>query len=188
MTLANQLTVLRIAMALAMFAALMRPQPAAHLAAFALFIAAMVTDWVDGYVARLTHSVSPFGKVADPIADKILVIGALIGLIRAHAGIPLWGVFLIIARELLMGGIRVLTITQQGRILAAARWGKISMAVQSVGVLGMIAIVVLREHMLLPTWMSKLPYALTLACVASAWISAYLYFKQSRKIIEKSWQ
>jgi CDP-diacylglycerol---glycerol-3-phosphate 3-phosphatidyltransferase len=188
MTLANQLTMLRFVMALAMFAALLQPQAAAHLAAFTLFIAAIVTDWVDGYVARLTHSVSPFGKVADPIADKILVIGALIGLQRASAGIPLWAVFLIIARELLMGGIRVLTITQQGQILAAERWGKISMGVQSGAVLVMLGLLVLHERFELPAAVLRLPYLLTVLCVLMAWSSAYLYMRQSRKLIEKSWR
>lgn len=187
MTLANQLTMLRFVMALAMFAALMRPSPAAHLVAFVLFAAAMVTDWVDGYVARLTHSVSPFGKVADPIADKMLVIGALIGLSRAQLGVPLWAIFLIIARELLMGGVRVLTITQQGRILAAERWGKISMVVQSGAVLAMLGLLVARERVDVPAFLLKLPYILTAICALTAWGSAYMYVRQSRQLLEKSW-
>ena len=187
MTLANQLTMLRFLIALATFAALMQPTPSAHLLAVVLFGAAMITDWVDGYVARKTDSVSPFGKVADPIADKILVIGALIGLSRAHLGVPLWAIFLIMARELLMGGIRVLTITQQGNILAAERWGKISMAVQSVCVLMIICILAVCERMPAFKWLLRLPYPLTLACVFVAWISAYLYIKQARRLIENSW-
>lgn len=187
MTLANQLTMLRFAMALATFAALMQSQPGAHVLALALFVAAMITDWVDGYVARVTHSISAFGKVADPIADKVLVIGALIGLSRLHTGVPLWVVFLIMARELLMGGVRVLTITQQGRILAAQRWGKVSMAVQSGAVLAMIALQVAREHFPLPTPALRLTYALALVCVFMAWSSAYMYIHQSRRLLEKSW-
>ena len=187
MTLANQLTMARFAMALAMFAALMQPQAAAHLLAFFLFLAAIITDWIDGYVARRTNSVSAFGKVADPIADKILVIGALIGLSRAHTGIPLWGVFLIIARELLMGGVRVLTISQQGSILSAQRWGKISMVVQSCAVLAMVGVLAARERWILPHWAHRLPYPLTVLCVLMSWSSAYIYISQSRKMLEKSW-
>ena len=187
MTLANQLTMVRFGLALATFGALMHASPYAHALAFSLFVAAMVTDWVDGYVARTTHSVSPFGKVADPIADKVLVIGAMIGLSRLHAGVPLWTVFLIMARELLMGGVRVLTITQQGRILAAERWGKISMAVQSGSVLAMIALLVARELVPVPLPTYKLTYLLAVVCVAMAWSSAYKYFQQSRQLLEKSW-
>ena len=102
MNLANQLTVLRIGLALATFGALTVHWPAAHLGAFALFLAAIITDWVDGYVARTMKTISAFGKVADPIADKILIIGVLFALTREHLGIPMWTVLLIVVRELLI--------------------------------------------------------------------------------------
>ena len=188
MTLANRLTMARFALALATFATLMTPGRAAHALAFAMFIAAMITDWVDGYVARLTNSISPFGKVADPIADKILVIGALISLTRLHLGVPLWAVFLIIARELVMGGVRVLTISQQGRILAAQRWGKISMGVQSGAVVTIVGLLVLHDFFpALARPLMRLPYPLALLCAAMAWISLVMYMRQSRQLLEKSW-
>lgn len=189
MNLANQLTLLRIPLALGMFVALMRGDPAGHMAAFVLFLAAVVTDWVDGYVARLTRSISAFGKVADPIADKILVIGALIALLRERQlGIPLWGVFLIIARELAVGGLRILA-SAQGQVAAAQPWGKLKMGVQSVSVLAMLAILVARERWEpCPDWLLELPYYLTLLCVLIAWQSAYQYYRQSRKILQKSWR
>lgn len=188
MNLANQLTMLRIVLSLAMFLALMHADSSYHLAAFILFLAAMVTDWVDGFVARLTHSISAFGKVADPIADKILVLGALIALIRTkELEIPLWAVFLIIARELLMGGLRVLA-SAQGKVPFAERWGKWSMGVQSAAVLLMLGILTLRERLpQAPAWALRLPYHLTVLCAAVAWVSAYFYFRQSRKMLEKSW-
>ena len=188
MTLANQLTVLRVFLALAMFVALMRPDPASHLAAFALFLAAVVTDWIDGWVARATNTMSPFGKVADPIADKILVIGALIALIRTkELPIPLWGVFLIIARELVIGGVRILA-SSQGKIPAAEQWGKVKMGVQSGSVLAMLLILVLSERLdAVPAWLTQAPYYLTVLCVLVTWGSAVMYFRQSRRMLEKSW-
>jgi CDP-diacylglycerol--glycerol-3-phosphate 3-phosphatidyltransferase len=132
MTLANQLTLLRIGLALAMFMALVQRSPVLHLAALIMFIAAVITDWIDGYVARATNSVSAFGKVADPIADKILVIGAFIALIHTRElRIPLWGVFLIVARDLLIGGVRVLA-RSPGRSPAAGHWGQWEMGLQAV--------------------------------------------------------
>src|SRR5262249_12395279 len=122
MNLANQLTVLRIALGLATFLALTVHSPNAHLAALLMFLAATITDWIDGYVARAMKTISAFGKVADPIADKILIIGVLVALTREHLGIPLWAVFLIIARELLIGGMRILT-TAQGKVPMADTWG-----------------------------------------------------------------
>jgi CDP-diacylglycerol--glycerol-3-phosphate 3-phosphatidyltransferase len=186
--LANQLTMARIIMALAMFLALMHSSPVYHLAALALYGAALVTDWVDGYVARLTHTISAFGKIADPIADKILVLGALIALIeKRELEIPTWGVFLIVARDLLMGGVRTLAAVQ-GKVMAADKWGKWKMGFQSVAVLIMLAILVLLESVpSAPRWLARLPYPLTVLCVAFTWASAYFYYSQSRRMIESSW-
>lgn len=187
MTLANQLTLLRMGLAVAMVLALLQDQPPWHLAALALFLAATVTDWIDGYVARATQTISAFGKVADPIADKILVLGALIALPRHGLPVPLWGVFLIVARELLIGGMRVLA-SAHGKLPAAERWGKWKMGVQSVSVLLMIAVLAARERFpRLPEWVLRSPYWLTVLCVLVAWQSAYLYYRQSRKMLEKSW-
>lgn len=187
MNLANQLTMLRFAMALAMFAALVQPGLRFHMAAFALFALAMITDWIDGYVARLYKTISAFGKVADPIADKILVLGALIGLIKCHIGVPLWGVFLIIARELVIGGLRILA-SAHGKVHAAERWGKWKMGIQSGCVLAMIGLVVLREHDLEPFPVQSSVYVLTVLCVIVAWSSAYSYYRHSQKMLEKSWE
>lgn len=187
MTLANRLTVLRVLFAAAMVPALLREETAWHVAAFALFTASLVTDWVDGWVARRTGTTSSFGKVADPVADKILVIGALIGLLKAKLDIPLWGVFLIIARELVLGGLRALA-GHHGLLIPADRWGKLKMGIQSGAVLAMMLILILREHLgPLPSWVERLPFWLTLVCVFFAWQSAYTYYRQSRQMLEKSW-
>ena len=187
MNLPNRLTMLRAGLALAMFAALMQSGRAYHLAAVGLFLAALLTDWVDGYVARRTGAVSAFGKVADPIADKILVIGALIALMRARElDIPFWGVFLIVIRELVIGGVRVLA-SSRGKVHAAQTWGKAKMLIQSVSVLAMLVIQVLSERGAAPPGLMRLPYYLTILCVIVAWDSAYRYFRESRKLLQKSW-
>ncbi len=188
MNLANQLTMARILMALAMVLALMHANTGWHIAALGLYAAALVTDWVDGYVARLTNTISTFGKIADPIADKILVLGALIALIEKRAlDIPPWGVFLIVARDLLIGGVRTLAAVQ-GKVMAAEKWGKWKMGVQSGAVLLMLAILVVIENVAdAPAWLERLPYPLTVLCVLLTWISAYFYYRQSRRMIENSW-
>lgn len=190
MTLANRLTVVRVFLAIAVFMALRRPDPFFHLSAFFLFLAAILTDWIDGYVARKTHSISPFGKVLDPIADKILVLGTLLALVRIEdIHIPLWGVFLIISRELLIGGLRILE-GAEGRIHAAEPWGKWKMGIQSVAILLMIGLLALRERIspeAWPLWLNSAPYYLTVLCAAAAWSSAWFYYRQSRKMLERSW-
>jgi CDP-diacylglycerol--glycerol-3-phosphate 3-phosphatidyltransferase len=186
--LANQLTMARILMALAMFLALMHSNPVWHITALGLFSAALVTDWVDGYIARLTNTTSAFGKIADPIADKILVLGALIALIeKRELDIPGWGVFLIVARDLLLGGVRTLAAVQ-GKVMSAEKWGKWKMGFQSGAVLLMLAILVTLENIAgAPIWLARLPYYLTVLCVVLTWASAYFYYRQSRRMIESSW-
>ncbi len=176
-----------MALGLAVFGTLMADDEDLHIAAFALFMAALVTDWVDGYLARQTHSISAFGKVADPIADKILVIGALIALLKTRElEIPLWGVFLIIAREIIVGGVRVLA-GAQGKILAADRWGKWKMGIQSGAIALMLLILAYSDRWATPDWVLRLPYHLTVLCVLATWSSAFSYLRQSRSILEKSW-
>ncbi len=188
MNLANRLTVARFVMALAVFAALVRERAAFDWTAFVLFALALATDWFDGRLARRMKTVSAFGKVADPIADKVLVLGALLALERGHpAEIPLWAVFLILARELLIGGLRVL-IGISGRPVSAERWGKWKMGFQSFAVLGIIGIMAsLETWPQIPAWIRIFPYYLTVLCVIAAWSSAYFYFKKSRGLLEKSW-
>lgn len=188
MNLANQLTVLRILLALGVFAALMDARPASHLAASVMFLTAIITDWVDGYVARRMKTISAFGQILDPIADKILVLGTFIALSKHKTLlIPVWGIFAIVARELLIGGLRMLCAIQ-GKVLAAEKWGKWKMAVQSVSVLLMLFILVAAEHLpALPAWLTLAPYPLTVLCVIVAWSSLWYYFRQSRKLIENSW-
>jgi len=186
-TLANRLTMLRVVLAAAVFGALMAEGPEWHGLALTLFVAAIVTDWLDGWLARRTNSVSPFGKIADPIADKILVLGTLLALIRhKELEIPVWAVFLILMRELVIGGIRMLAAAQ-GKSIAAERTGKIKTVVQCIAVLLMLGIVVLRDHGLAPPWLLGTAAPLTMLCAALALSSLYSYYRSYRALLEKSW-
>lgn len=189
MNVANQLTMLRLALGLAVFPALAHDSALSHLFALGMFLTATVTDWVDGYVARRWGIISAFGKVADPIADKVLVLGAFLALTK-HKGldVPMWGVFLIFARELIIGGMRTLSMIQQGKLLAAETWGKWKMAIQSVCVILIIGILVLLERWPgAPVWLWRVPYPLTMLSVLATWVSAALYLRQNRKMLQSSW-
>lgn len=187
MTLANRLTMLRVVLAAAVFFCLLAEGARWHLLALALFLAAVVTDWLDGWLARRTGTTSPFGKIADPIADKILVIGTFIALLRTKdLDIPLWAVFLIIARELLIGGVRVLAGTH-GKVLAAERGGKIKMGVQSGAVLVLVAAVCLQDFGRAPAWLLKSAGPLTVLCAAVSLSSLWTYLRQYREMLERSW-
>ena len=190
MNVANQLTVGRIALALGVVWSLLNPGLGWHEIALSLFFLAILTDAADGYLARHLHRESPFGKVADPIADKLLVLGTLIALAKHRTlHIPLWGVVLILVREFLVAGLRILASAQQGRIISAQTWGKQAMAIQSACVLTILAILIIVERVSsAPAWLHALPYALTITAALSAWYSGFLYFRESRHWLEKSWE
>jgi CDP-diacylglycerol--glycerol-3-phosphate 3-phosphatidyltransferase len=187
MTLANRLTMLRIVLAAAVFAALLSDRPRWHEAALVLFLAAIVTDWLDGWLARRMKTVSAFGKVADPIADKILVLGTLIALIPTkELAIPLWAVFVMVIRELIIAGVRVIA-GAQGKVLAADRFGKTKTAIQLVIILLMVGIVVLHDRGLATERMISSVYAMTVLCAVLAVSSLWSYLRQYRAMLEKSW-
>ncbi len=93
-----------------------------HTVTLIIFIVAGISDWLDGYLARKMNLLSDFGRLFDPLADKILICAALIGLMGHHL-IPYWIVVLVISREFLITGLRLVAL-QQGQVLAAEKAGK----------------------------------------------------------------
>ena len=90
--------------------------------AVALFIVASLTDFLDGYIARKYHLVSNFGKFMDPLADKLLVSAAMICLVEMGR-LPAWIVIVIISREFIISGFRLIA-SDNGVVIAASYWGK----------------------------------------------------------------
>lgn len=103
---------------------------------FAIFVAASVTDWFDGHLARKYNLITNFGKFMDPLADKLLVSSALICLVALNK-IPAWVVIVIIAREFIISGFR-LVAADNGVVIAASYWGKFKTAFQMVTVIVLI--------------------------------------------------
>ncbi len=141
MNLPNQLTVLRIIMIPIFILVLVLPIDLGtltvgttqlentHLIAAILFAAASITDWLDGKIARSRGLVTNFGKFADPLADKMLVMTAFIMLVELDKA-PGWVVSIIVCRELAVTGLRLLLVEQSGEVMAAAWPGKIKTATQ----------------------------------------------------------
>jgi len=131
MNLPNKITFLRVLMIpLYLIVYLARPlseTPNMWLA-LVIFAAASITDAIDGYVARKYKLVTNFGKLMDPLADKLLVSAALIAF-TATGALPAWAVVLMISREFYITGLRQLAI-EQGTVLAASGWGKFKTAMQ----------------------------------------------------------
>jgi len=125
MNLPNKLTILRVLMIPAFLVVLMGgflPEQTARIAAVVIFAAASFTDFLDGYIARKYNLITNFGKFMDPLADKLLVCAALIAMV-ALGDIAAWVVILIVSREFIVTGFRLIA-AEQKVVLAAGIWGK----------------------------------------------------------------
>ena len=139
MNLPNKLTILRVIMIPFFVAALMvdggTNQTMRYVAA-AIFIIASLTDMLDGKIPRKYNLVTNFGKFMDPLADKLLVCSALICMIELGQ-LPAWMVIIIISREFIISGFR-LVAADKGVVIAASYWGKFKTVFQMVGVVLLI--------------------------------------------------
>ena len=124
MNLPNKLTILRVLMIpfFVLFMLMDITGAADKWIAVALFVIASLTDFLDGYIARKYNLVSNFGKFMDPLADKLLVSAAMICLVEMGR-IPAWVVILIISREFIISGFRLIA-SDNGIVIAASYWGK----------------------------------------------------------------
>jgi CDP-diacylglycerol--glycerol-3-phosphate 3-phosphatidyltransferase len=122
MNLPNRLTVSRLGLTAVFLAALLVPFPGHETAALALFVAASVTDYFDGMIARRDGLITNFGILLDPLADKILVCAAFIAFVEL-GWMPAWMVIIIVTRELAITGLRLLA-AGKNLVLAAEGFGK----------------------------------------------------------------
>ena len=99
-----------------------------------IFIIASITDKLDGYIARSRNQVTTFGKFLDPLADKILVISALILLVEINR-IPSWIARIVLAREFMVSGYRLVAMEKGGKVIAASKWGKIKTVTQMLAII-----------------------------------------------------
>lgn len=131
----NLLTVIRIAMIpLFLLVASIPDSLIWHIVAAVIFTLASFTDYLDGYLARQWGVVTNFGKFADPLADKMLVMSAFIMLVGLDLA-PAWISAIIICRELAVTGLRLLLVETGGEVLAAAMPGKIKTVTQMVSII-----------------------------------------------------
>jgi CDP-diacylglycerol--glycerol-3-phosphate 3-phosphatidyltransferase len=134
----NVLTVLRILLVPVLVVALLNKTPNGDLLAAIVFAVASLTDAIDGYLARRRQSITTFGKLMDPLADKLLVIGALLTLVSLNRVAP-WVAMVIIAREFAVTALRM-AATQQGLVMAASTLGKLKTCAQVAMVMALIAV------------------------------------------------
>ena len=128
MNLANKLTMLRVVMIPAFVIVLYADFEGCRYVALALFAIASFTDFLDGYIARSRNLVTDLGKFMDPLADKLLVSSALICMVEMGT-LPAWIVIIIISREFIITGFRLIA-AEGGLVIAASWWGKIKTVTQ----------------------------------------------------------
>jgi CDP-diacylglycerol---glycerol-3-phosphate 3-phosphatidyltransferase len=139
LTTPNLLTLARIGTVPLLVVLLLFPGPAASAGAAAVFFAATITDFLDGYIARNYGSGSTVGKFLDPLADKLVVTAALImlaGMARVPH-VPAWIVVVLVSREILVTGLRAIAAAE-GQIIAAEELGKYKMVLQAIAVQGLL--------------------------------------------------
>ena len=169
LNLPNVLTVLRIMLVPVLVVALLGNTPSGDVLAAIVFALASLTDFVDGYLARSRDSVTTFGKLMDPLADKLLVVGALLCLVSLHR-LEGWVAMVIIARELAVTVLRA-NASQSGVVISASMFGKLKTCLQIAAILAVIAV-----HGS-PLWVSLLVYS----TVAVTLLSGLDYFRRATR-------
>lgn len=141
MNLANKLTIFRIILVpIILIIPFINIQgdlwgvPITYIIIDAIFIIASLTDKLDGYIARSRNQITTFGKFLDPIADKILVIVAMLILVE-DGRLPAWIPAIVVIREFIVSGYRLVAVEKQGKVIAASIWGKIKTCTQMLGLI-----------------------------------------------------
>ena len=143
MNLPNRLTVMRMILVPFFVAAVLYPFPHHFLIAFILFAVASYTDHLDGKIARKRNLITNFGKFMDPLADKVMVLSAMVCLVSQDLADG-WIVVLMLAREFMVTSIR-LVAADRGRVIAANMWGKAKTVSQIVAILAVLLMQYLLE-------------------------------------------
>ena len=175
-TIPNQITLSRILFVPLLMFLILFESDVTRILAMVLFFLAAVSDAVDGYIARSLNQTSLFGKFADPIADKLLISGALLAFLHLGEMNP-WAVLVIIAREFLVTGLRILAISE-GKAIGASVLGK---AKTFSHVALVLAILIDRSFALGPSWEILKSVCLGVAIALSVF-SGIEYFWRSRKL------
>jgi CDP-diacylglycerol---glycerol-3-phosphate 3-phosphatidyltransferase len=170
LNLPNVLTVLRIMLVPVLVVALLGNTPSGDVLAAVVFALASLTDFVDGYLARTRDSVTTFGKLMDPLADKLLIVGALLCLVSLNR-LEAWVAMVIIARELAVTVLRA-NAGQSGIVIEASMFGKVKTCIQIAAILAVIAV-----HPPFPVWVSALVYLM----VAVTVLSGLDYFRRATR-------
>ncbi len=161
----NALTVVRILLVPLLVVALLAKTGAGDVLAAVAFVAASITDALDGYIARSQNVVSTFGKLMDPIADKLLIIAALLALVSLSR-LQAWVALVIIGREFAVTALRAAVGAGQGMVISASRFGKLKTVCQ----VAMVLVLIVERRVGVtgrPAWVYVIEYVTVLVTLAS---------------------
>jgi len=191
MNIANRLTISRIALTFVFMFFLFCHGLWWKIASLIVFILAVLSDFFDGFIAQRMNMITDFGRLMDPIADKILVLAAFAAFVQMQL-IEAWMFVIIVSREILITSLR-LFVLNKGKVLSAARAGK-HKTVSQMGVIFVILIFIVVKEILLrystwnPDWENAFRqgiYVLMLLTVGLTLYSGITYFWENRKIIAR---
>ncbi len=140
---ANRLTLSRLALTILFVIALSSPWPYAHTIALVTFLVAGITDLFDGEIARRYQIVTNFGRLMDPLVDKIMIAAAFISLVPLRA-IPAWAATVVVGRDFLITGLRLMA-SAKGQVLSAERLGKHKTSWQIITVIFFLTLLAISE-------------------------------------------
>jgi CDP-diacylglycerol---glycerol-3-phosphate 3-phosphatidyltransferase len=140
---ANRLTLSRLALTIVFVIALSSPWRYAHTAALVTFLIAGMTDLFDGEIARRYHTITNFGRLMDPLVDKIMIAAAFISLVPVRA-IPAWAATVVVGRDFLITGLRLMA-GAKGQVLSAERLGKHKTSWQIITVIFFLTLLAIAE-------------------------------------------
>ncbi len=172
MTFANQLTLARLVAVVPVMGALYVQFPGNRVVATVVYIGAILTDYLDGILARRSKEVTAFGKLMDSISDKALIVSLFFFLV-AEGSMAAWMAAVMVVREFAVTGLRMVA-TEAGEVIAANRWGKAKMVSQSVAVL-----ILLFGYVEVGYWAMLVATLLTL-------VSGWSYLKDTPRILAAS--
>ncbi len=190
MNLPNKLTILRIILVPIMVIIPYFNIPNGLIIADIIFIIASITDKLDGTIARKNNQITTFGKFLDPIADKILVLAAMIMLVDVNK-LPGWIPIIIVFREFVVSGYRLIASQKGGKVIAASKWGKAKTVTQMIAIIMMFldkysfgSFISLKSDMTAFSLVyNVITSVMMLLCVIATIFSGYEYLKNGKELL-----
>ena len=179
MNLPNKITMLRICLIPVFIIAFCCSFPYHELTALIVFCIASASDAVDGHLARSRNLITDFGKVMDPLADKLLVTSAFVCLVGVQF-VPAWIVILILAREFAVTGLRTLAAAD-GVVIAASKWGKLKTVTQMIAIIALLLFMIPSMNF---AWLWTFGQIMIYVCAVMTLISGIDYFVLNKGVFK----